>query len=76
MSSTVGVCAAASLGSPAGDEGSGVAGVAPAGDAAEMLDDRCGALLNRGLKLVYQMTLMTIGLYSEPNGAYLPSILY
>jgi predicted N-acetyltransferase YhbS len=32
--------------------------------------------LNSGLKLVYQMTLMTIGLYSEPNGAYLPSILY
>ena len=30
MSSVVGVCAAASLGSPAGDEGSGVAGVAPA----------------------------------------------
>jgi predicted N-acetyltransferase YhbS len=32
--------------------------------------------LNSGLKLGYQMTLMTIGLYSEPNGAYLPSILY
>jgi predicted N-acetyltransferase YhbS len=32
--------------------------------------------LNSGLKLVYQMTLMTIGLYNEPNGPYLPSILY
>jgi hypothetical protein len=32
--------------------------------------------LNGGLKIVYQMTLMTMGLYNEPNGAYLPSILY
>ncbi len=32
--------------------------------------------LNRGLKLVFQMTLMSIGLYNEPAGAYLPSILY
>lgn len=32
--------------------------------------------LSSGLRLVYQMTLMTIGLYNEPNGAYLPSILY
>jgi predicted N-acetyltransferase YhbS len=32
--------------------------------------------LGSGLKLVYQMTLMTIGLYNEPNGAYLPSVLY
>ena len=28
------------------------------------------------LKLVFQMTLMSIGLYNEPAGAYLPSILY
>jgi hypothetical protein len=28
--------------------------------------------LKAGLGLVYQMTLMTI----EPNGAYLPSVLY
>jgi len=28
------------------------------------------------LKLVFQMTLMTTGLYNEPAGAYLPSILY
>ena len=27
-----------------------------------------------GLRLVQQMTLMTIGLYNEPSGAYLPSI--
>ena len=28
------------------------------------------------LRLVHQMTLMTIGLYNEPGGAYLPSVLY
>ena len=32
--------------------------------------------LNRELKLVYQMTLLSAGLYNEPVGAYLPSILY
>jgi len=32
--------------------------------------------LNNGLRLVYQMTLMTVGLYNEPAGAYLPSVLY
>jgi GNAT superfamily N-acetyltransferase len=32
--------------------------------------------LDHGLKLVQQMTYMTIGLYSEPAGAYLPSVLY
>ena len=32
--------------------------------------------LEGGLKLVFQMTLMTIGLYNEPDGAYLPSVLY
>ena len=32
--------------------------------------------LEAGLRLVYQMTLMTIGLYNEPEGAYLPSVLY
>jgi predicted N-acetyltransferase YhbS len=30
--------------------------------------------LDSGLKLVFQMTLMTIGLYNEPTGAYLTSI--
>jgi predicted N-acetyltransferase YhbS len=32
--------------------------------------------LNSGLRLVYQMTLMSIGLYAEPDGPYLPSILF
>jgi predicted N-acetyltransferase YhbS len=32
--------------------------------------------LAKGLRLVQQMTLMTIGLYNEPANAYLPSILY
>jgi len=32
--------------------------------------------LNHNLQLVQQMTLMTIGLYNEPTGAYLPSVLY
>jgi predicted N-acetyltransferase YhbS len=32
--------------------------------------------LQNDLRLVHQMTLMTIGLYNEPTGAYLPSVLY
>jgi hypothetical protein len=28
------------------------------------------------LKVVQVMTLMTLGLYNEPAGAYLPSVLY
>jgi hypothetical protein len=32
--------------------------------------------LGAGLKLVYQMTLMTTGLYDEPKGAHLPSVLF
>jgi GNAT superfamily N-acetyltransferase len=32
--------------------------------------------LDHGLRLVMPMTLMTIGLYNEPSGAWLPSILY
>ena len=32
--------------------------------------------LDRGLRLVMQTILMTIGLYNEPAGAYLPSVLY
>jgi hypothetical protein len=32
--------------------------------------------LDNGLRLVMQMNLMTVGLYNEPAGAYLPSILY
>ena len=32
--------------------------------------------LNRGLKITQSLTLMTMGLYNEPAGSYLPSILY
>jgi predicted N-acetyltransferase YhbS len=32
--------------------------------------------LQRGLRIVQQSTLMSIGLYNEPAGAYLPSILF
>ena len=32
--------------------------------------------LEHGLRIVQQSTLMTIGLYNEPSGAYLPSILF
>jgi hypothetical protein len=32
--------------------------------------------LDNGLRIVQQSTLMTIGLYNEPAGAWLPSILY
>lgn len=32
--------------------------------------------LSRGLRMIQPMTLMTMGLYNEPAGAYLPSILY
>ena len=32
--------------------------------------------LERGLQVVQPMTLMTMGFYQEPTGAYLPSILY
>ena len=32
--------------------------------------------LNHGLRVVEPMTLMTVGLYNEPAGAFLPSITY
>jgi GNAT superfamily N-acetyltransferase len=32
--------------------------------------------LDRGLKLVMQMTYMTIGVYREPQGRYTPSVLF
>jgi predicted N-acetyltransferase YhbS len=32
--------------------------------------------LNHGLRVVQVMTLMTTGMYNEPAGAYLPSVLY
>jgi predicted N-acetyltransferase YhbS len=32
--------------------------------------------LQNEMRLVHQLTLMTIGLYNEPAGAYLPSVIY
>jgi GNAT superfamily N-acetyltransferase len=32
--------------------------------------------LNQGMRVVQPLTLMTMGLYNEPAGAYLPSILF
>ena len=32
--------------------------------------------LDNGLRLVHQLTLMTVGMYNEPAGSYMPSILY
>jgi len=32
--------------------------------------------LAHGLKVVQVMNLMTLGLYNEPTGAYLPSVVY
>jgi GNAT superfamily N-acetyltransferase len=32
--------------------------------------------LSRGLRVVQPMTLMSVGLYNEPRGAFLPSILF
>jgi ribosomal protein S18 acetylase RimI-like enzyme len=31
---------------------------------------------DNGLRLAQQLTLMTVGMYNEPSGAYMPSILY
>ena len=32
--------------------------------------------LERGLRIVQPMTLMSVGLYNEPAGAYMPSVMY
>ena len=32
--------------------------------------------LDNGLRVVQLMTLMSLGLYNEPTGSYLPSVLY
>jgi hypothetical protein len=32
--------------------------------------------LDHGLRMVQPMTLMSVGLYNEPGGAYLPSIVF
>jgi hypothetical protein len=31
---------------------------------------------DNGYRMVKAMTLMTIGLYNQPNGAYLPSVMF
>ncbi|MGH7985773.1 MAG: GNAT family N-acetyltransferase [Candidatus Binataceae bacterium] len=45
-----------------------------------LVPSRNGALMRwclaRGLRVIQPMTLMTTGLYNEPAGAWLPSILY
>ena len=45
-----------------------------------LIPSRNGALLrwclDHGLRIIQQSTLMSIGLYSEPTGAWLPSIVY
>jgi hypothetical protein len=45
-----------------------------------LLPTRNGALvrwcLGHGLRVVQPMTLMSLGLYHEPTGAFLPSVLY
>lgn len=45
-----------------------------------LVPSRNGALLRwclaNGLRIAQPMTLMTIGLYNEPEGAYLPSVFY
>ena len=57
-----------------------IAGASEIGGGGLLLPTRNGELfrwcLQNGLLLVHQMTLMTIGLYNEPAGAYLPSVLY
>jgi len=56
----------------------GAAGEFPGGGF--LLPTRNGELfrwcLGHGLRLVHQMNLMTLGLYNEPAGAWLPSVLY
>lgn len=56
-------------------------GAAPGfGGAGILVPARNGAILRwcleGGLRVVQVMTLMTIGLYNEPAGAYMPSVLY
>ena len=57
-----------------------IAAASEIGGGGFLLPTRNGELfrwcLKNGLRLVHQMTLMTIGLYNEPAGAYLPSVLY
>jgi predicted N-acetyltransferase YhbS len=57
------------IGSAEGFMGLGI--LVPSRNAALM-----GWCLESGLRLVQQSTLMSIGLYNEPQGAWLPSIVY
>ncbi len=36
----------------------------------------CSLVPRHGLKIVQQSTLMSTGLYNQPAGAYLPSIVF
>lgn len=63
------------------DDVKALIGAAPAfGGPGFLVPTRNGELmrwcLNKGLRIVQPMTLMTIGLYNEPAGAYLPSVIY
>jgi predicted N-acetyltransferase YhbS len=55
-------------------------GAAPAFDGPGILVPTSGALfrwcLHQNLRVVQLLTLMSVGLYNEPAGAYLPSVLY
>jgi L-amino acid N-acyltransferase YncA len=63
------------------DDVKALIGAAPAfGGPGFLVPTRNGELmrwcLNKGLRIVQPMTLMTIGLYNEPVEAYLPSVIY
>ena len=65
----------------ANDDIKALIGAAPAfGGPGLLLPSRNVALfrwcLDHGLRMVQPLTLMTVGLYNEPQGAYLPSILF
>ena len=57
-----------------------IAAAASFGGPGFLVPSRDGALmrwcLDHGLKVTQPMTLMTMGLYSEPQGAWLPSVMY
>ena len=55
------------------DERSTIAGIGPITVEPSLQNSWC---LEHGLHVVQVMTLMSIGLYNEPTGAYLPSVLY
>jgi predicted N-acetyltransferase YhbS len=64
-----------------GDDVEALIGAAPGfGGSGILVPIRDGRLfrfcLEQGLRVVQLMTLMTTGLYNEPRGAYLPSIMY